>query len=81
MVLSFEGFEIEILGDSFVCIYDGTKSQFCEWKELDPRLQNVFRELAARLQVAVEEFVTSDSKIAFDSIAERYETTTCCCRE
>ncbi len=73
MVLNLEGFEIEIRGDSFVCIDDGAKSLFCAWRDLDPKLQNAFRALTAELEVVVERFVTSESKAAFDKVAEKYE--------
>ncbi len=73
MVLNLEGFEIEIRGDSFVCIDDGAKSLFCAWRDLDPRLQDAFKALATELEVVVVKFVTSDNKAAFDAVAEHYD--------
>jgi hypothetical protein len=73
MVLNLEGLEIEIRGDSFVCIDDGAKSLFCAWRDLDPKLQDAFRTLVAELEVTVVKFVASDNKAAFDAVAEEYK--------
>ncbi len=81
MVLNLEGFEIEVRGGSFVCIDDGAKSLFCPWSDLDPRLQAAFKSLVAELEVAVERFVTSDDKAAFDAVAEEYEDSEYACSD
>jgi len=73
MVLNLEGFQIEIRGDSFVCIDDGGKSLFCAWRDLDARLQDAFKKLAAAIEITVEKFVSSDDKAAFDAVADEYE--------
>jgi hypothetical protein len=49
MLLNLEGFQIEIHGDSFVCIDDGGKNLFCAWRDLDPRLQDAFKALGAEV--------------------------------
>jgi|WetSurMetagenome_2_1015567.scaffolds.fasta_scaffold1113562_1 hypothetical protein len=73
MRLNLEGFEIEIRGDSFVCIDDGAKSLFCAWSDLDPNLQDAFKALAAEIEITVEKFFSSDDKTAFDAVADEYE--------
>ena len=72
MVLNLEGFEVEIHEDSFVWINDGTNIEFCEWKCLDPKLQDAFSGLKAKIEAAVENFVMSDIKSNFDAVAEIY---------
>ena len=74
MVLNVEGFEIEIRGDNFVCIDDGAKAKFCEWKYLDPTVQERFRTIKDEILVILENFITSDTKSIFDSAAEQYRT-------
>jgi hypothetical protein len=74
MVLSMEGFQIEIRGDNFVCIDDGARTNFCEWKYLDPLIQDRFKAIKSEILVVLENFITSDEKSIFDSAAERYPT-------
>ncbi len=72
MVLNVEGLEIEIRGGSFVCIDDGSKTHFCEWTHMDPKLQDTFRSIKGEIQTIVENFITSDKRSVFDSVAEQY---------
>ena len=72
MVLNLEEYELEIHEDSFVWINDGTNIEFCEWRCLDPKLQDAFSVLKAQIAAAVETFVMSDIKTNFDAVAEIY---------
>ncbi len=72
MVLNVEGFEIEIRGNDFVCINDGAKTNFCEWKHLDSSVQERFRAIKSEILVILENFITSEEKSIFDSTAEQY---------
>ncbi len=74
MVLNVEGFEIEIRGNDFVFIDDGARANFCEWKHLDPSVQERFRAIKNEILVILENFITSDEKSIFDSSAEQYYT-------
>lgn len=74
MVLSLEGFQIEIRGDNFVCIDDGARTNFCEWKYLDPSVQDRFNAIKGEILVILENFITSETKSIFDSAAEKYPT-------
>ncbi len=74
MVLSMEGFQIEIRGDNFVCIDDGSRKNFCEWKHLDPSIQDRFKAIKGEILVILENFITSDAKSIFDSAAEKHPT-------
>ena len=74
MLLNMEGFEIEIRGNNFVCINDGAKTNFCEWKYLDPTVQERLRAIKSEILVILEDFITSDAKSVFDSTAEQYLT-------
>ncbi len=72
MVFSIDGFEFEIRKNEFVCLDDGEKSRFCEWRSLDPKLQEVFRAIKEELLVVIEKFLVSDNHIAFTEVAEEY---------
>lgn len=81
MLLNTKDFELEIVEDKFVCLDNGTTSRFCEWKYLDPRLQEKFRTIIKDLSGIMDSFIGSHERIIFDSVAEEYTHRTGCTKE
>jgi len=81
MLLNIEDFELEIVEDKFVCLDNGITSRFCEWKYLDPELQEKFRIISKNLSGIMDSFIDSHEKTIFDSIAEEYAHPSGCVRE
>ncbi len=73
MLLNVNGIEIEIREDAFVCIDDGNASRFCEWENLTPALQEVFRTLRQDLSKKMQDFLTSGDCTAFSAVSEEYK--------
>ena len=74
MLLKVNGSELEIEKDKFVCFAtdDGETSHFCEWKYLDPKLQERFKALKQELLEFMQEFSLSDTRARFESVAEAW---------
>ncbi|MHC1726452.1 MAG: hypothetical protein AB9866_10655 [Syntrophobacteraceae bacterium] len=75
MMLKTEGIQLEIEKGIFVCISEGETSHFCEWRNLDSELQQVFSRIDKSLSATLELFVDSKTKADFDYLAEEYKET------